>query len=173
MNIYKSNSTKEIELKEPENQDVTMTDPDNKNPFYRKAIYWGAGAGLLMGLFVFLPGFYINGDHPGYGFVKYLVLIPVIYLFLRSVQQNTAYGKTFRPGFAMGLVLSASAALVSALAALLVGGQTVIRGRVEEASDLVINRMTLATMSFFETIVAGIIITFILLQFVKETNTIK
>jgi hypothetical protein len=126
-----------------------------------------------MSLFVFLPGFYINGDHPGYGFAKYLVLLPVIYFFLRSVQRNTTYGKTFRPGFAMGLVLSATAAIVNTLAALLIGGQTVIRGEADEASELIINRMTLGTMAFFETMVAGIIITFIFLQFIKETNTIK
>lgn len=173
MNIYKAKSIDQDDSKDREDHPVHLTDPNAKNPFYRKAIFWGVGAGLLMSVFVFFPGFYINGDHPGYGFAKYLVLLPIIYLFLRSVQRKTAFGSTFRPGFAMGLVLSAAAALTNAVTAILFGGQTVIRGAAEEANEVLINRMTLATMTFFETIVAGLIITFIFLQFIKDNNITK
>ena len=137
------------------------------SPLTKSAILYGAIAGVLMSLFLSVSGFYITGDNAGFGFLKYLILGAALVWLMVKTKDVTAPGLHFKNGIVTGLFASLTAAVISAVAILLFGGKHALSGPLEEIGAVALNRSTLAGITFFETIVAGMILTFIMLQFLK------
>lgn len=153
-----------------------LTEKPDTNPgstpadktFYTRSTVFGIIAGALMSLFIGVSGFYITGDNPGFGFFKYLILGGALVVLLNQIKRHSQAGQTLKDGIVYGLYTSAVAAVVTSVAALLFGGPNALRGAVTETSDVVVTRGTLAGMTFFITLVAGLILSFIILQFLKD-----
>jgi hypothetical protein len=138
---------------------------------YRKtAIGYGLFAGLLMGLYLLLTSSYINGNHAGVAFMKYLILGGFIGQLLYRFKRRTPAGKTFKYGIGVGATLTLTAALTLAVSILILNGfgeATTIKTYFSQ-SENDISSYVLAGVSFFECLVAGMILTFIFLQSFKE-----
>jgi len=146
---------------QPVEQTVTYS------PLTRSAIFYGAIAGLLMSLFLSVSGFYITGDNAGFGFLKYIILGAALVWLMIKTRNSTAPGLHFKNGIVTGLFASLTAAVVNVIAILIFGGKHALSGPLNEVGAVALNRGTLAGITFFETIVAGMILTFIMLQFLK------
>lgn len=142
-------------------------------PLTKRGILYGAVAGTLMSLFLPVSGFFITGDNAGFGFLKYLILGAVLVLLLFRAKKLTPPVLFFKNGMVSGLFTSVTAAVVSVIATLLFNTKEALSTPVTEAGEVALNRGVLAGFTFFETLVAGIILTFILLQFLKPGGTTK
>lgn len=142
-----------------------------RSDFYQKAIFLGLGSGVLMSFFLATSGFYITGDSAAVGFAKYLVLAAALGVILSQVKRRTPGGTTFKNGIAVGMLLSLVAALTTALLTIIVNGTidpNTIQPYFQEASEPAVSSIILAGITFFEGIVAGMILTFIWLQVLKD-----
>ena len=152
---------------QPEGQPFTYA------PLTKRAIVYGLIAGLLMSLFLSVSGFFITGDNAGFGFLKYIILGAALVPLLSQVRKVSPPGIFFKNGLVTGLFASVTAAVVSVIATLLFNTKEALEGPVSGAGEVMLNRGTLAGFTFFETFVAGIILTFICLQFLKSGGTTK
>jgi len=144
---------------------------ETRSNFYRKAIFLGLGSGALMSLFLATSGFYITGDSAAVGFAKYLVLAAALGVLLSQVKRNTPKGTTFKNGISTGMLLSLVSAVTIAVLTLIVNGAIdpgTIQPYSQKGAGVAISSLTLAGVSFFEGIVAGMILTFIWLQILKD-----
>ncbi len=145
----------------------------NYAPLTKSAILYGAIAGGLMSLFLSVSGFFITGDNAGFGFLKYLILAGALIPLLTYTRKVSPPGIFFKNGMVTGIFASVTAAVVSVIATLLFNTKEALEGTVSGAGEIMLNRGTLAGFTFFETFVAGLIITFICLQFLKSGGTAK
>lgn len=143
------------------------------SPLTRNAILYGVISGALMSLFLGVSGFYITGENAGFGFLKYLILGAALVLLLNKTKATTPPGLVFKNGIVTGLIASVTAAIISAAAILLFNGRNALEGPLEGGADIMLNRGTLAGITFFETVVAGMILSFIMLQFLKGGKPAK
>lgn len=142
--------------------------------FHRKAIFLGIGSGALMSLFLATSGFYITGSSAGVGFAKYLVLAAALGVLLSQVKRRTPGGKTFKNGIGVGLLLTVVSAVTTALLTVAANAfidPTTIQPYFQQSASDGLNSFTLAGVTFFEGIVAGMILTFIWLQILKDRST--
>ncbi len=140
---------------------------ETRSDFYRKAIFLGLGSGVLMSFFLATSGFYITGDSAGIGFAKYLVLAAALGVLLSQVKRRTPGGKTFKNGIAVGMLLSLASAVTTAIVTIIVNS-TIDPATIQSYFQQDINNLTLAGVTLFEGIVAGMILTFIWLQILKD-----
>lgn len=143
------------------------------SPLTIEAILYGATAGLLMSLFISVSGFYITGENAGFGFLKFLILGAALYPLLVRTKLRTPAGNSVKNGIGAGMMASLAAGVVSAVAILLFNSKAALSGGVEGSRDLAINQFTLAGISFFECLVAGLILSLIFLQFLKDSKPAK
>ncbi|RME92829.1 MAG: hypothetical protein D6772_16525 [Bacteroidetes bacterium] len=148
----------------------------SRTPLYRKATVYGLLAGLFMGLFATYQGFYITGSNAMVGLAKYLILAGFLGVLLHRSKIATKEGETFKVGIVTGLLSSVVAALVTAAISLgssLYYGAETISPYFGERVSLGLNATTLAVVTLFEGIVAGLILTFIWLQLLKDPSRAK
>lgn len=143
------------------------------SPLVTTAILYGAIAGVLMSLFLSVSGFYIVGDNAGFGFLKFLILGAALYPLLIKTKKATPTGASVKNGLMTGTIAGATAGVVSAIAVFIFNGKIALSGEVDGAGDVAINQFALAGISFFECLVAGLIISLIILQFIKEGKPAK
>jgi hypothetical protein len=137
----------------------------------RRALRYGVSAGLLIGLFATFRGFYITGNSAQLGFAKYLILAGFLGLLLYRSKTTTPSGETFKSGIRVGMLTSAIAAVTTAVASLISSyyyGAETISPYFGNRASLSLNAWTLAGVTLFEGIVAGMILTFIWLQLLKD-----
>lgn len=147
---------------------------ETRSDFYRKAIFLGLGSGVLMSFFLATSGFYITGDSAAVGFAKYLVLAAALGVLLSQVKRRTPGGKTFKNGIAVGMLLSLVSAVTTALLTIIVNSMidpTAIQSYFGQGAGAEISNVILAGVTFFEGIVAGMILTFIWLQILKDRRS--
>lgn len=142
-------------------------------PRTRSAMVYGLIAGLLMSLFLSVSGFFITGDNAGFGFLKYIILGAALVSLLLRTKKDSPPGIFFKNGMITGLFASLTAAVVSVIAILLFNTKEALEGSVNGAGEIMLNRGILSGFTFFETFVAGIILTFLCLQFLKSGGTTK
>ena len=164
-------SKKEYQRRQSADQEV-------KNIFYRKAVFGGLAAGLLVSIFLAFGGFYITGDHAGIGFAKYLFLAVILGVILYQLKIASATGRTFKRGIVIGMLTSVVAAITTAVGALIVNSTDSINAMTlypyfGEASSELLSSFVLSGITFFEGIVAGLILTFIWLQIFKDRSRAK
>lgn len=150
-----------------------MSQSYNYAPLTKRAIVYGLIAGVLMSLFLSVSGFFITGDNAGFGFLKYIILGAALVTLLNQVRKVSPPGIFFKNGLVSGLFTSVTAAVVSVIATLLFNTKEALEGPVSSAGEIALNRGVLAGFTFFETFVAGIILTFICLQFLKSGGPAK
>jgi hypothetical protein len=148
--------------------------PKTRSDFYRKAIFLGIGSGALMSFFLATSGFYITGDSAAVGFAKYLVLAAALGVLLSQVKRRTPGGKTFKNGIGVGMLLSLVSAITTAVLTIIVNSiidVSTIQPYFQQGSGAEISSIVLAGVTFFEGIVAGMILTFIWLQILKDRRS--
>lgn len=150
---------------------------DNKRIFFRKAKVYGVLAGILMGMYLMYTGYYITGAHAGAAFAKYLILAAFLGVLLYRFKLATPSGETFKFGIAMGAITSVVSAVTTAAFSLIASGFLVdaktIQPYFNRASGEALSSFTLAGVTLFEGFVAGMILTFICLQFLKDRRPAK
>ncbi|WP_020539190.1 hypothetical protein [Lewinella cohaerens] len=147
-----------------------------RSDFYQKAIFLGLGSGALMSFFLATSGFYITGESAGIGFVKYLVLAAALGVILSQVKRRTPVGKTFKNGIVVGMLLSLVSAVTVALLTIIVNtivAPATIHSYSEQGAGMPISNIVLAGVTFVEGLVAGLILTFIWLQILKDRRSPK
>lgn len=161
----------EIEARKRKFQPVD--DATRYAPLTKRAIAYGAIAGILMSLFISVSGFYITGDSAGFGFLKYLILGAAIAVLMVKTKAETAPRLFFKNAFVTGVIASAVSAGICALATLFFNTRSILIDPVSEAGEVVLNRGVLAGVTLFETFVAGMIFLLICLQFLKTGKRIR
>lgn len=149
-----------------------------RNTFYQRSLLGGIVAGLLTTLFLAFSGFYITGENAGMGFAKYIVLGAVLGVLLYQLKAASPGGQTFKQGIVVGMATSVVAAIITAIGTLIINsmGQVdaaTIYPYFKEASSEMLSAFVLAGVTFFEGIVAGLILTFIWLQIFKDRKRAK
>lgn len=149
-----------------------------RNTFYQRSIVGGVVAGLLITLFFAFSGFYITGDQAAIGFAKYIVLGAVLGVLLYQLKLASPGGQTFKRGIVVGMATSVVAAVITAIGTLIINGldqvdAATIYPYFKESSSEMLSAFTLAGVTFFEGIVAGLILTFIWLQIFKDRKRAK
>jgi hypothetical protein len=142
-----------------------------RTPLYRRAIVFGLLAGVIIGLFSTFQGFYITGNSALVGFAKYLILAGFLGVLLNRSKIATPSGETFTAGISVGMLASVVAAITTALISLFSSyyyGAETISSYFGDKASLSLNAWTLAGVTLFEGIVAGMILTFIWLQLLKD-----
>jgi hypothetical protein len=148
-----------------------MTTKSSDSPFYRMSINYGLLAGALMGIFLAFGGFYITGDQASFGFAKYLILSVALGVLLNQVKVASPEGSTFKDGITYGFMTTIIAAITTAVITLLVNGTgeaVTIQPYFNTSSGEALGSFVLAGIVFFEGLVAGLILTFIWLQLLKD-----
>lgn len=162
-------------IKEGRQSDNTKVTANDRNTFQSNAVVMGIVGGLLMSIFLAFAGFYITGDSAGMGFVKYIILAATLGVLLSNVKRNTPEGSTFTNGISVGLVSSGVAAVTLAIMTVVInsfGDTATIQPYFQQASGEALSTAVLAGITLVETFVAGMIITFIWLQFLKDRSTV-
>ena len=159
-------------------RDERVSDFQKRNSFYRRSLTGGVLAGLLTTLFLAFGGFYITGDNAGIGFAKYVVLAAVLGVLLYQLKSASPSGQTFKQGIVVGMATSTVAAIITAIGTLIINGldqvdAATIYPYFKEASSETLSAFILAGVTFFEGIVAGLILTFIWLQIFKDRKRAK
>lgn len=163
-------------IKEGRQTNSKKLTPKDRKSFRTSATFMGAVAGILMSTFLAFTGFYISGDSAGIGFAKYIILAATLGILLSNVKRKTPGGATFKNGMSFGLVSSGVAAIVLAVMTIIInsfGEVTTIKPYFQQASGQALNTMVLAGVTLVETFVAGMILTFIWLQFLKDDSTVS
>jgi integral membrane sensor domain MASE1 len=148
-----------------------ITTKNADSPFHRMAINYGLLGGALMGIFLAFGGFYITGDQASFGFAKYLILAVVLGVLLNKVKIASPEGNTFKDGITFGFITTIVAAITTAVITLIVNGTgeaVTIQPYFNTSSGAVLGSFVLAGIVFFEGLVAGLILTFIWLQLLKD-----
>ena len=173
-----SNQEQLISKSRKEYQRLQSADQQVRSLFYRKAMIGGLLAGVLTLLFMGFGGFYITGDQAVVGFAKYIILAAVLGILLYQLKIASPEGQTFKRGIVIGMLASAVAAITTAVGSILVnsigqGDAVTIYPYFQAANNEVISTFTLAGVSLFEGLVAGMILTFIWLQILKDRSRAK
>lgn len=157
---------------EVEKHHLTVED-SGTSALSRTAIIYGAIAGVLMSIFISVSGYYITGDNAGFGYLKYLILGAALYPVLLKTKAATVAGESMKTSVGTGMLASASAGVVSALAVIIFNGKKALSEEVEGAADVAGNQFVLAGITFFLCLVAGMILTLIMMQFLKDDRPAK
>lgn len=168
------NESKLISHSHKDHAERKRVSSETRSSFYRKAIFLGLGAGVLMSFFIATSGFYITGDSAGVGFAKYLVLAAAIGVLLSQVKRRTPVGRTFKNGIGVGMLLSLVSAVTTAILTIIVNTSfdfASIQPYFQQGAGAAVSNFTLAGVTFFEGIVAGMILTFIWLQILKDRRS--
>ena len=148
-------------------------DNEEMSRLTKTALTYGAVAGLLMSIFIGVSGFYITGDNAGFGFLKFLILAAALYPLLVKVKRNTLAGKSMKVGGFVGLKAGLAAGVVSGIVILFFNQKMALSASADGPSDYAINQFVLAGISFFECVVASLILSLIFLQFLKDDRPAK
>jgi hypothetical protein len=152
--------------------DISYKQPQTRPfPHYAKSIRFGMLAGLGMGLYLVLINLLAQGPHPLLSFLKYLILGGFLAVILYQYKKASPAGKTFKNGIRLGLFTSLVAALMLLAFNVLVfasAKELVIITKFQLAADNLFNAVIINGVLFFETLVFGMILTFICLQFLKD-----
>jgi hypothetical protein len=141
---------------------------------YGRAIAAGGVAGLAMALYLLLVEF-LTPEGAG-SFIKmgkYLLAAPVFYIALKAYKTHVPKGKIFKRGIVYGAAMSLAAAVVTfGLASLfhLVLPEVEVSQNLREV-DTAREKLVLDWLLLFETFVFGMVITFIILQGLKDKTT--
>lgn len=160
-------------IKEGRKTDTTTITAADRRQFQSNAILMGGLAGLVMSIFLAFTGFYISGDNAGIGFAKYIILGIALGALLGSVKRNTPTGETFSNGMEVGLKATAVSAIVLSVMTLIInsfGETATIQPYFKQSSGEAMSTIVLAGITLVETFVAGMILTFIWLQFLKDKS---
>jgi hypothetical protein len=163
-------------IKEGRQTNQKKLTPKDRMFFRTNATFMGVVSGVLMSTFLAFTGFYISGDHAGVGFAKYIILGATLGILLSNVKQNTPGGATFKNGISFGLVSSGIAAITLSIMTIIInsfGETSTIKPYFQQSSGQALNTMVLAGVTLVETFVAGMILTFIWLQFLKDDSTVS
>ncbi len=136
----------------------------------------GLKLGALMAVFLILVQIIFNPENVGYvkpG--KYLIMLGMFYSTLITYKKGLERGQIYRKGFVLGIYMSAVAAIT--LVAILTGLQFVFQSfdfsKFFQTVDTTAEMIIFDWILLLETFVFGIIITFILLQGLKDTSIPK
>lgn len=143
--------------------------------FYHNAIKWGIVAGLFMGAYLLIIQIF-NGDNViALGFLQYLILFLVLGMELKKYKQYASPESFYQKGIALGAVTSFIAAitivLVDVIAALI--SNDLAFGKFGLYIDGPGNFMVIGGAIALETLVFGMICTFIWLQYLKSRSAVS
>ncbi len=137
--------------------------------FYGSGAKWGIICGIAMAMYLFALNYYGIDELIGMKFLKYLILVSILAYGLTTYKNYLAEAFKFKKGILLGLyttfVSAFSLILMNMVAYLFSDSLAFDKFQVESNSfgDFAVITGAL----FFEVIVYGMIITFIILQFLK------
>lgn len=143
---------------------------------YSKALRNSIITAVLMVMYIFAVQTYNTPESASYlKPVSYLIMFSSFYLTLKSYKKSLPKGKIFFKGALLGLYMSAITAgvLVSLMTILQVVFQEGHFSKFTREIDTFAEMVTFDWILFFQTFVFGIIINFIVLQGIKDTNKTK
>lgn len=138
---------------------------------YGRAALVGSAAGLVMALYLLLVEFiFADGVSSFVKLGKYIFMVPLFYFALRAYKARIPKGKIFKRGIVYGAAMSAAAGLVIMGLAVLF---QLLFPEVETSQylrevDTPEEEIALDWILIFETFVFGMVITFIILQGIKD-----
>jgi len=157
--------------------------PGTKNPnkkIYRKnfnatndGIRWGIAAGVGMALFLVAAQVLTNGESMVLKFLKYIALIAVLSYGLKLQKSYLQKDYTFGSGMQLGAIITAVSAITLALMNFIMFGisEELAFDKFSLEANSVGNTAVLSGVLFFEVLVFGMIVTFIVLQAIKPKRT--
>lgn len=162
-----------VDKKRPENQAMIAED-NKKEPttlfnFYWNGAKWGIISGIAMALYLFVLNFYEVSELIGIKFLKYLILGSILVYGLNTYKKYLDKTFTFKKGILLGLYTT----FVSALSLILMNvlayffTDSLAFDKFSVSSDNFGDFAVISGGLFFEVIVYGMIITFIILQYLK------
>lgn len=136
-----------------------------------RGIFWGAIAGVAVGIYQFILNATEDGLNIGMSLVGFFLMTPFIYLGLRELKAHMAAGEFYKNAALMGLFMSAAAGVVTVVIAVLTFAVFGSGGEAEIATIQGINFGQVLANSVFQVVVALVIgqtIAFIFMQGMKS-----
>ena len=146
-----------------------QTRKNSYNKEYTNAI-WTA---VLMTLYTFLIEFFVSSEMASYlKPASYLIMLGFFYVSLRDYKKRLPKGKIFTKGTSLGLYMSAitSVVLMVLMTLLQFIFQQVSFSKFTKEINTVSEMITFDWILLLQTFVFGIIVTFIILQGIKDTS---
>lgn len=142
----------------------------NPNDFslYNDGVRWGIASGVGMALFL-VGAHFIAGDSMVLKFFKYIVLAAVLKFGLGLQKSYMKDNYSFRNGIQLGGIITGVSAITLALMNLFLFwvSKDLAFDKFSMKADTIGNLSVLSGVLFFEVLVFGMILSFIILQYIK------
>lgn len=155
-------------------KEMNVSSKDYGFPFYRQGLIYGGIAGVLMSIFALLISGIASEGSPGVDFLKYLILAVAVWMVIKSYKTHLPRGKVFKEGLRIGVYTSFVAAitmLVINVIISLIGVETGVQEKFGMVADSLGNVLVINGLMVFETLVFGVIATFVSVQFMKDKSS--
>lgn len=167
-----------MDLKEKEeivivDKNETVRSENYGFPFYRRGAIYGVAMGVLMGTASILISLLFEPQSVGWDYLKYIILAFGLWKLLSNYKTYLPAGKIFKDGMLLGLFTSFVAAMAMAgviLVATLAGVDSPYLIHFDRDPETLLNALALSGWAAMDGMTYGLILTFVFLLFLKDSE---